>query len=321
MSLKHCIPLYPYLAGLSTYVPGLHNFAPVDPPESDVYSLSVFVQHLSNYINYQPRKVLPKVIIELGPGSTVGFGLAAMLLYESDYISLDIDSFFDSDVNLTVLDRIYHRLLEGSFVPDNISADFLPKSNRALQLRDIQALDLSTTTITDRYNLIRSRIQEPLPFPSKERWATPLLPKEMYTIFLSSRPVPNPVCVDGIFSQAVLEHVDDLHDLFFNLLSVVAPRALHSHLVDFSCHGLTREWNGHWKFSDSQWRIIRGRRPQFINRATDSNLLTFFRSLGFHLIHHEQYRNTNRPSIDEHRSRIRSSSSDFSAESSYFLFG
>ena len=317
--MKQYIPFYPYLAGLSTYVPGLHNFAPLSAAESSIYATSVFVRHISNYLQHQEEKVLPNVILELGPGNSVGFGLAAMLLYECDYMSLDVGEFFDPTINLVALDEIYEQLSAGTFDSSDISIDFMPKNRNTIQVHDIQTLSPSETTITDRYNLLRSRIQEPLPCPLKERWTTPILQKETNSIFLSSRRFPNPTRVEAVFSQAVLEHIDDLPGLFIHLVSTGAPNAVHSHHVDLSCHNLTREWNGHWAFSDAQWRIIRGRRPQFINRAPESYLLTLFKNLNLPIIHQERYRNTDRPSIRKNQSRINSSPSDFSAESCYFL--
>jgi len=277
------------------------------------------MRHISNYLQHREEKVLPNVILELGPGNTVGFGLVAMLLYESDYMSLDIGEFFDPTVNLVALDEIYEQLSAGTFDSSDISINFMPKNHNTIQVRDIQKLSPSGTTISDRYYLLRSRIQEPLPYPLKERWTTPILQKETSSIFLSSRRIPDPTRVEAVFSQAVLEHIDDLPGLFIHLVSTGAPGAIHSHHVDLSCHDLTREWNGHWAFSEAQWRIIRGRRPQFINRATESYLLTLFNNLDLPILHQERYRHTDRPSIKDNLSRISSSPSDFSAESCYFL--
>jgi hypothetical protein len=38
-----------------------------------------------------------------------------------------------------------------------------------------------------------------------------------------------------------------------------------SHVIDFSCHGLSPFWNGHWAYSDHAWRVARGRREVFLN--------------------------------------------------------
>jgi hypothetical protein len=39
-----------------------------------------------------------------------------------------------------------------------------------------------------------------------------------------------------------------------------------SHQIDFRCHDTAEEWNGHWKYSDLTWNVMRGGRPWFINR-------------------------------------------------------
>jgi sugar-specific transcriptional regulator TrmB len=43
-----------------------------------------------------------------------------------------------------------------------------------------------------------------------------------------------------------------------------------SHCIDFSCHGLTQSWNGHWIFSEKQWRIVNGNKKVIVNRAPKS---------------------------------------------------
>ena len=46
----------------------------------------------------------------------------------------------------------------------------------------------------------------------------------------------------------------------------LCPGGLMSHQIDFTSHETARVWNGHWTFSDREWRLIRGRRSWFLNR-------------------------------------------------------
>jgi hypothetical protein len=79
--------------------------------------------------------------------------------------------------------------------------------------------------------------------------------------------VVEPGSVEMIFSQAVLEHVDDLRGTYAAMASWSTPTGFLSHEIDFRSHGLARDWDDHWTIPDRQWRVIRGRRPYLINRA------------------------------------------------------
>jgi hypothetical protein len=71
---------------------------------------------------------------------------------------------------------------------------------------------------------------------------------------------------DWLASHAVLEHVDDLAGLYRFLEASLKPNGVMTHLIDFSAHRLTGDWNGHWATSDVQWKLLRGRRLYLINR-------------------------------------------------------
>jgi SAM-dependent methyltransferase len=87
--------------------------------------------------------------------------------------------------------------------------------------------------------------------------------------------------VDAIFSQAVLEHVDDLPAVYRAMYEWVKPDGCVSHEIDFTSHGFARAWNGHWTFSDREWRLVRGRRRWAINREPLSTHLTLLEGTGF----------------------------------------
>jgi hypothetical protein len=71
---------------------------------------------------------------------------------------------------------------------------------------------------------------------------------------------------DWLASHSVLEHVDDLAGLYRFLEASLKPNGVMTHLIDFSAHGLSGDWNGHWATSDLQWKLLRGRRLYLLNR-------------------------------------------------------
>jgi hypothetical protein len=90
--------------------------------------------------------------------------------------------------------------------------------------------------------------------------------------------------VQMVCSQAVLEHVDDLETAYRALRRWLVPGGLMSHHIDFTSHGTARVGNGHWTFSDLEWRLIRGRRRSwFINRPPIATHLHLLRANGFRM--------------------------------------
>jgi hypothetical protein len=73
-----------------------------------------------------------------------------------------------------------------------------------------------------------------------------------------------------LYSQAVLEHVDDLATAHDAMASWLKPGGFVSHEIAFSAHQLTPEWNGHWTITDPVWKLIRGKRPYLLNREPAS---------------------------------------------------
>ena len=80
--------------------------------------------------------------------------------------------------------------------------------------------------------------------------------------------------VDMIFSQAVLEYVDDLKGTYAAMHSWLKPAGYMSHQIDFKCHGTADEWNGHWMYSEFVWKLLRGKRAYFPNREPHSTHLS-----------------------------------------------
>jgi hypothetical protein len=90
--------------------------------------------------------------------------------------------------------------------------------------------------------------------------------------------------VDMIFSQAVLEHVDDLSLTYHKLCLWLKPSGFMSHEIDFKCHGTADKWNGHWAYSNVLWKVIKGNRPYLINRQPHSAHIKFLIQRGFEIV-------------------------------------
>ena len=90
--------------------------------------------------------------------------------------------------------------------------------------------------------------------------------------------------VNMIFSQAVLEHVDELNPTYERMYSWLKPNGFMSHSIDFKSHGSANEWNRHWTYPDFTWKLIKGKRPYLINRLPHSQHIKLMNETGFKVV-------------------------------------
>jgi SAM-dependent methyltransferase len=90
--------------------------------------------------------------------------------------------------------------------------------------------------------------------------------------------------VDMVFSQSVLQHVDDLERTLAALRAWLRPGGYTSHQINLSCHWTAPEWNGHWAYGDWAWRVLRGGRAYLINRQPHSAYIELLERHGFEVV-------------------------------------
>jgi hypothetical protein len=89
---------------------------------------------------------------------------------------------------------------------------------------------------------------------------------------------------DMAFSQAVMEHVEQVDATYAALYKCLRPGGFMSHTIDYKSHGYTRDWNGHWTISEVLWRIVKGNRPYLINRLPHSSHIEAMKRAGFQIV-------------------------------------
>jgi hypothetical protein len=125
--------------------------------------------------------------------------------------------------------------------------------------------------------------------------------------------------VDMIFSQAVLEHVDDLINTYEAMSLWLRPSGFISHQIDFKCHGTADEWNGHWAYSDFMWKLIRGKRPYLLNREPHSTHINILKSRNFRIVCDKTIKSKSILGRDNLAQRFRSISDDDLTTSGAFI--
>jgi SAM-dependent methyltransferase len=203
---------------------------------------------------------IPETVAEIGPGDSLGVGLAALLSGAERYFAFDTVRYAGTARNVSVLDELVGLFRNRSDIPgEDEFPEVLPR---------LSTYGFPRTLLTDgameksldpaRVAQLRRTLSEGEP-PSGNRRVFYAAP------WTDARAVLD-ATVDLVISQAVLEHVEDLETTYGALSRWLKPGGRMSHLIDFSCHGLTRSWNGHWVCPESVWALIKGKRPYLINR-------------------------------------------------------
>ncbi len=236
------------------------------------YCYSVWLRHLAGAAAHGFRP--GGTVVELGPGDSLGTGLAALLGGARRYLAIDTIRFATPERNLQVLEELVALFREQAPVP---GPEEFPRVRPLLESWEFPAQVLPKGEL-DSW-LAESRIagiRRALARPEGGGPVRYLDPGRMDEI--------EPGSVDFLFSQAVLEHVEDLYALHRDCARRMKPGGLVSHVIDLKSHGAATDWNGHWTYPAPLWRLLLGRRPLFLNRQPASVHLDAMEAAGFELL-------------------------------------
>ena len=292
MGLKHII------GGILTYVPKVDKLMAgrTGGTNSARYCYCIWLRHL-----VMAQSALggactwPKVIAEFGPGDSLGIGLAALLSGAEKYYALDVVEYADTSVNLDILEELIALFAKKEPIPDQqefpLARPLLPSYEFPHKILTEDRLQQCLTS-----ERIRS-IKEALINVCVPR-ASSLVPRAMmddrrwtldgieihYVVPWYDSDVIKQESVDMIFSQAVLEHVDNLAQTYATLYRWLKRDGFMSHQIDFGCHSLAKKWNGHWAYSDFTWKLIKGKRFYLLNREPYSTHKRLLEQTGFTIV-------------------------------------
>lgn len=266
------------IKGLLTIIPGGRLILPkqvTGGTNSAHYCYEVWMKHLT-MLRENGMQSIPETVAELGPGDSMGIGLAAMLSGANQYFALDVVEYSDTDSNIRILDELVDLFRARAAGPKNGWPDYsmyLSEGFPAHILTD----DLLTTTLSeDRLAMIRRAISGK---PNANDSVT-----IRYMVPWSDESVITENTVDVIVSHSVLEHVVDLPDTYKALYSWLKPGGFMSHQIDFTSHGLSETWNGYRAYPEFLWKIIVGKQTYLINREPYSTHLQLLKKNNFDII-------------------------------------
>jgi SAM-dependent methyltransferase len=265
----------PHIAkGALTWLPILNAWRirrqSIGGSDSPRYCYSVWLRHLT-VLHRHGFTVTDAQIGELGPGDSIGIGLAAILSGATRYVGLDIVPFPANADLKDIFDELIELYLRRARIPDNKE---FPLVRPMLESYDFPNHLVSWIGFHDRVQQVREdfrgrwnsgqMIQYKAPWTSVDDIAVGTL--------------------DLIFSQAVLEHVDSLSDTYRSMFAWLKPGGYGSHIVDFNSHGRSPFWNGHWAYSETEWNLVRGCREFLLNREPLETHLARASEAGFRVL-------------------------------------
>jgi len=221
----------------------------------------------------------PKVIAEFGPGDSLGIGLAALLSGAEKYYALDVVEYADTSVNLDILEELIALFAKKEPIPDQQE---FPLVRPLLPSYEFPHEILTEDRL--RQSLSTERIQSIKEALINLRNSTKSYIEIRYVVPWYDSDVIKQESVDMIFSQAVLEHVDNLAQTYATLYRWLKRDGFMSHQIDFGCHSLAKKWNGHWAYSDFTWKLIKGKRFYLLNREPYSTHKRLLEQTGFTIV-------------------------------------
>jgi hypothetical protein len=273
MSLK------PVLRGLATYVPGLKRYTNRHSGGTDSarYCYSVWLRHMVSLWK-AGMTTEPRVVAELGPGDSLGIGMAAVLSGAERYFALDVKPYFDANTNLAIFGEIVDLFRRREPIPDAVEFPGIwPQlDDYSFPNELLSSAKLTSTLSAERVAGLREGLaalvnqQQGAHFSYFAPW--------------DDNAVICPASVDLGYSQAVMEHVVDVPSTYAALARWIRPGGWMSHSIDFRSHKTAHEWNGHWRYEDFMWKVILGRRRFLINREPHSRHLEYIRATGFDIV-------------------------------------
>jgi predicted SAM-dependent methyltransferase len=247
--------------------------------DSARYCYSVWMRHLVKTQAYRLSK-LGGTVVELGPGDSLGIGLVALLSGASRYIAIDVVRHADVEQNLAIFAELVELFTSRAALP---ASDEYPEVKPELEEYSFpeaffDAEQMARNLAPERLEAIVSALK------GESRGSSGQPPLISYVDPAVATTIISPASVEWVFSQAVLEHVDDLAGAYQACHAWLVPDGLMSHQIDFKSHGTSHTWNGHWAYPELVWRVLRGRRPYLLNREPCSMHLNLMSALGFDVL-------------------------------------
>lgn len=217
-------------------VPSLRTFHQESGTIAADHCYTIFLRHytlIAPYLGERTSPVPPRVA-ELGPGSSVGTGLASLLSGAEHYTALDLIDHLDSETNVEVPDGLVELFQAKTEIPcsgPHFSRVFpMPRHEHFPDELVEQVTALSEERLLAiKQCLLGQKVDGPVrvvaPWTSVDNMERESL--------------------DWVWSHSVMEHIDPIEEAYRCLFEWLKPGAFATHLIGYGSHGLTSnmEWS------------------------------------------------------------------------------
>jgi hypothetical protein len=265
------------VTGALSYLPGAkavyrrHFFQPGATRAMDSYG--IWLKHAS-MAHAHGMEGIPAAVVELGPGSSIGVGLAALICGAKEYHGLDAVPALKLQGTLALFDELVE--LFRARTPPHNAAGF-PRYAAGFPARLLPRAQLDALLQEDRLERLRrgvARFADGTEIDGALRYAAPWDEQRLD-------------CAGDaglVLSHAVLQHVTSVKDTFASIARLLCPGGYSTHQVSFDSHGITGEWNGHWACPQWAWKLALGRKDFLINRLPHSGMVGEIRASGLEVV-------------------------------------
>jgi hypothetical protein len=238
------------------------------------YCYAVYLRHLVK-LAAAGLPAGPRAVAEIGPGESIGTGLAALIAGADRYVGLDVKAYPLRPETPALFDELAALFRDRAPIP---GAEEFRTIKPELADTDFPAHILTPERMARALDPARlAALRSRLAAGGAGAPVRHIAPWNAATRIERSS-------IDWIFSQAVMEHVDDLAGTYGACRDWLRPGGVMTHQIDLKSHGTADAWNGHWAYSDTVWRTIRGRRLYLINRAPASAHRAAIQGAGFAIV-------------------------------------
>ena len=305
--------LAPIVKGLVKHIPGVKKFLSnrIGGTIESRYCYSVWMRHLHHWNIF--NNGVPENVAELGPGDSLGIGLASLLCGTKHLYALDVVKYWDNKRNLEIFEELVALFRSRANIPDDIEYPLIkPKLESYNFPSGILSDNLLQETLAEsRLNAIRKEIMD---------IDSPANSFIKYYIPWNGSGIIKPGCIDFIFSQSVLQHVEDFENAYSAMKKWLKPSGLMSHTIDFKSMGVTPSWNGYWMFSDFEWNIVKGGKVFLINRQPFSKHMELHSKYGFKILINVPTRSENKLNRNQLSGKFRNlSEEDITTSGTYIV--
>lgn len=265
------IPIKPIIKGLLSYTP-LKPFIVrkgTGGTNSARYCYSVWLRHLV-LLHENGMKHKPKIVAELGPGDSIGIGLAALITGAEKYYAFDVIKHTKLKDNIIILEELIDLF--------NSRAS-IPREDEFPELRPILDCYSFPKHLFNNFYLDKSKIKK-----IKSDLMTGGGETIKYIVPWNGAEKIEANTVDLIFSQAVMEHIIDLENAYQIMYKWLKIEGFISHQIDYKAHETHTVWNGHWNYNYLLWKIIMHGRSYPINRLPHSEHEKLIKRAGFDIL-------------------------------------